>query len=57
MAQIQIISRRKAFERTLDRINRLLADALFDDPAETGQETQRLRAGRVAIKAMQPQPG
>ena len=57
MALIQIIPRRKALERTLDRINRLLTDALFDDPAETGQETQRLRAGRAAIKAMRSQPG
>ncbi len=52
-----IIPQSKALERTLDAVNRRLADALYDDPSGNGPAAQALRAKRTAIKAQQTPQG
>jgi len=54
MALKKIISPSQALERTLDKINRRLQDALYDDPSGNGPAAQALRTKRAAIKAQQP---
>jgi len=53
MALNRLIPQSKALERTLDAVNRRLADALYDDPSGNGQAVQALRTERAAIKARQ----
>ena len=57
MALNRIIPQSKALERTLDAVNRRLADALYDDPSGNGQAARALRARRAAIKAQQTPQG
>lgn len=56
MALKRIITQTLALERTLDAVNRRLADALYDDPSGNGAPAQALRTERVAIKAQQQPP-
>ena len=53
MALRKIISENKALERTLERINQRLQDALYDDPSGNGQAARDLRDRRAAIKTLQ----
>ena len=53
MALRKIISEDKALEKTLERINHRLQDALYDDPPGNSQAAQDLRDRRAAIKALQ----
>ncbi len=57
MALNRLIPQSKALERTLDAVNRRLADALYDDPSGNGPAVQALRARRTAIKARQTPQG
>ncbi len=57
MALNKIISQSKALERTLDAVNRRLADALYDDPSGNGAAARALRAERTAVKAQQTPQG